>query len=264
MILLQTLIILISDNDEVVKYRYNDLYGVYVMDISIESRELNRELIQAYGNWLHREIRADCDDCYYVNLMFERLNGPRAAIDAQMHDVIVNCFYPRLCKRLERHPGRPSRHRFLPRLLLFPDLPVFKTGKESPGGQLLNGGLHYNGILSISPWARRKDQLLHHIRTHHPYYAGNKIARIHLEPVSADPWRLMDYATKTVAHGYVDYDRGIFLPKSLNEMRPARPLDERTKALKDFQSATNLSDDLAKGIRPRAALSCHRSQNCKL
>src|SRR5689334_18139127 len=106
----------------------------------------------------------------------------------------------------------------------FSGLPVPKADKKPLSGSTLNGGLHYNGVLSISPRARHNEELLDHIEEYHSYYAGDKIGRIYLKPVF-EPHCLMDYVLKTVARGRADYGRGIFLPKSIDEMRPARPLD---------------------------------------
>ena len=64
------------------------------------------KIIRAHGDWLIEEVLREWRLLYFINIMFKPLRGSGSAIDAQMHDAIVNGFYPQLCKRLERHPGR--------------------------------------------------------------------------------------------------------------------------------------------------------------
>jgi hypothetical protein len=206
------------------------------------------QIIRAHGDWVIEEVLREWRPFYFINIMFKALRGTGSAVDAQMHDAIVNGFYPQLCKHLERHPGRRGRHKYLPHLFLFPDFPVYKTQKQSLRRVSLNGGLHYNGVVSISPRSRLKEDLDDHIWRNQASYYGDKIERIHVRPVTYDPYRLLDYGLKTVARGRADYERGIFLPKSLSEMQPAQNMDERTKAIKYIQSSSNVSDDVADEI----------------
>ena len=113
------------------------------------------ELIHAYGDWIIQEIR-EGRTAYYTNLMFEQLKGQSIAINAQMHGIIESSFYPELCKQLDRHPHRKGRHGLSPHVVLVPDLQTFKNDKKYPRKATLNGGLHYNGFISISPCSRLK------------------------------------------------------------------------------------------------------------
>jgi hypothetical protein len=209
---------------------------------------VENQIIKAHGDWLIEELLREWRLFYFINIMFKPLRGSASAIDAQMHDAIVNCFYPQLCKHLERHPKRRGRHKYLPHLFLFPDFPVYKIRKQSLRRASLNGGLHYNGVVSISPRARLKEDLDNHIWRNQASYYGDKIERIHVKPVSYDPYRLMDYGLKTVARGRANYERGIFLPKSLSELQSAQSMDERTRAIKCIQSSANVSDEVAEEI----------------
>lgn len=218
------------------------------------------QIIRAHGDWLIEEVLREWRLLYFVNIMFKPLRGSGSAIDAQMHDAIVNGFYPQLCKRLERHPGRRGRHKYLPHLFLFPDFPVYKTQKQSLRRASLNGGLHYNGVVSISPRARLKEELDDHIWRNQSSYYGDKIERIHVRPVTYDPHRLMDYGLKTVARGRADYERGIFLPKSLGEIQSVQNMDERTRVIKYIQSSANVSDEVAEGIYRRSRNYCDKNR----
>jgi hypothetical protein len=206
------------------------------------------QIIRAHGDWLIEELLREWRLFYFINIMFKPLKGSASAIDTQMHDAIVNGFYPQLCKHLERHPGRRGRHKYLPHLFLFPDFPVYKIRKQSLRSVSLNGGLHYNGAVSISPRARLKEELGDHIWRNQSSYYGDKIERIHIMPVTYDPYRLMDYGLKTVVRGRADYERGIFLPKSISEIQPATNMDERTRAIKHIQSSANVSDEVVEMI----------------
>jgi hypothetical protein len=209
---------------------------------------VENNIVKAHGDWIIEEVLREWRPFYFINIIFKPLRGSGSAIDAQMHDAIVNGFYPQLCKHLERHPGRRGRHKYLPHLFLFPDFPVYKTQKQSLRRVSLNGGLHYNGVVSISPRSRLKEDLNDHIWRNQSAYYGDMIERIHVKPVTYDPYRLMDYGLKTVARGRADYERGIFLPKSLSEMQPAQNMDERTRTIKYIQASENVSDEVAEEI----------------
>jgi hypothetical protein len=221
---------------------------------------IESQIIKAHGDWLIEEVLREWRRFYFINIMFKPLRGSGTAIDAQMHDAIVNGFYPQLCRHLERHPGRRGRHKYLPHLFLFPDFPVYKLRKQSLRRVSLNGGLHYNGVVSISPRARIKEDLDDHIWRNQLSYYGDKIERIHVTPVTYDPYRLMDYGLKTVARGRADYERGIFLPKSLSEMRSAPNMDERTRTIKYIQASGNVSDEVAEEIYRRSRNYCDKNR----
>jgi hypothetical protein len=214
--------------------------------------EMNGWIVRAYEEWFVEEILTEKRTPYFINVMFKPLKGPASAVDAQMHSVIVDWFYPQLCKRLERHPSREGRHKFLPRLFLFPDLPVRKSKKESLRDVCVNGGLHYNGVVLISQRARLKEPFCDHISRHQFLYVGDKIERIYVEPVTFDPCRVMEYSLKTLAGGRADYDRGIFLPKSLGECRPPLETNGKTRAIKSIQASSNVSDEVAVALYERA------------
>ena len=135
---------------------------------------VENEIVRAHGDWLIEEVLREWRRLYFINIMFKPLRGAGTAIDAQMHDAIVNGFYPQLCKHLERHPGRRGRHKYLPHLFLFPDFPVYKTRKQSLRSVTLNGGLHYSGVVSISSRARLREELGDHIwRKQSSYYGAD-------------------------------------------------------------------------------------------
>jgi hypothetical protein len=197
-------------------------------------------LAQEYGNWIWKEQDQD-RDVYYITILFRHLNGPPAAVITQMKSLIENQFYPTLCRNIDRHPGRKSRWPYLPHLVLFPDLPVYKSGRTVPSRRLVSHGLHYNGLLSVSDWSRVA--LEEHLRRKRSLYARNGIVRVHVIPVQYDPHRIAGYSIKTVKCGRLSYDDTIILPRPWEPKPPN--IDPKSKAKKDIQSRFNLSDEIA-------------------
>src|SRR3982750_706217 len=95
--------------------------------------------------WMANGLMEGCS-LYYINIMFARLQGGQHGIVAQMHKAIEKGFYGPLCTRFCRHPPAAPEQDKLPRLWLFPDLPVRKGRDGSTHEIGINlGGLHFNG-----------------------------------------------------------------------------------------------------------------------
>lgn len=91
----------------------------------------------------------------YLNFMFEPLHGSTAAIIEQMKDAIHREFYVPFMLQYVRNPHRKAEQESMPRLMLYPDRPVFKGNKTSIHEVTINsGGLHYNGPMLIPPVSR--------------------------------------------------------------------------------------------------------------
>src|ERR1051325_3306589 len=121
---------------------------------------------------------------YYVNIMFHSLRGSPSSIVEQMHKGIHKGFYSRFCTELSRNPRSPSQQERLPRLLLFPDRPVWKHEKYSLREVTINGGgLHFNGPMLMPPVSRFRECPIQHIHDNQRVYARRGIARIHVEAI---------------------------------------------------------------------------------
>jgi hypothetical protein len=206
-------------------------------------------LVRGYGDWIVQQT-LEGRSAYYINIMFEPLDCLGRSVVAQMGDAIYakkGSFYGKLCSRFDKHPGRKSRYRFPPHAFLFFDLPVFKQNKKRPlTDVIVNGGVHVNGVMTIPPQSRMKEEFSKHIRKNFALYAQNGIKRIHVQPLIRDPHRVADYAMKTLKTARVDWDTAIILPRSYTELKSDRlRLDPHARAIKDIQSATNLSDETA-------------------
>jgi hypothetical protein len=216
------------------------------------NRLKTNDLVYAYGDWIIREL-FNGHNPYYINTMFDPLDCRTSTVITQMTDAIYaakGSLYAKLCSRFDRHPGRKGRNRFLPHAFLFFDLPVFKYGKrQSLRDVKINGGVHLNGIMTIPAKSRMKDEFSHHIWKNRALYTQNGIRRIHVEPITHDPYRVVDYAMKTIKNGRIDWDTTIILPRTYSELKSAPvEIDPRTRTIRQIQSATNVSDDIAEDI----------------
>ena len=203
-------------------------------------------LNDAYGQWL-LEYEKNGWSIYYTNIMFNPLRGPVPAILAQMRVSVENEFYPMLCNRLHRHPGRKSAHDRLPRLFLFPDKKTFKYLRTRHSNITINSSLHYNGFVLIPPRVRLKIGFPDHIKSLQSIYARGPIQRVHSKEVTYDHNNIAGYARKTLKYNHALDEHRIILPRESRDRRPQQ-IDPVSKALKDIQSATNCSDDVAKAV----------------
>src|SRR4051812_39995728 len=103
------------------------------------------DLIEAYKEWIDNEIE-QCWTPYYVNIMFNHIPNFMGRRWEQMANLVENKFYVLLCNKLDRHPNRKGRHKHLPHVILFPDLPVIKRKKRPAWEISPNEGLHINGF----------------------------------------------------------------------------------------------------------------------
>jgi hypothetical protein len=214
----------------------------------------------AFGDWIIQEM-AQGRLPYYLNIMFHPLKGAsKQTIINQMQNAIYETFYPTLCNRVSKHPRRKCQEQLLPRAILVCDLPVWKHDKTSLGEISLNQGLHYNGIISMSPRCCLDAALDEHIREQqhlyvdhiwhgHLLYDRGGISRVHAKPITFDFHNVAGYSFKTVRAGKVDYDTTIILPRTRDEMRSTVPeLDVRARAIKDLLSSRNVSEEVAERL----------------
>jgi hypothetical protein len=140
----------------------------------------------------------------------------------------------------------------MPLLWVFPDRPVAKRAGKKVGADFLtrnDNGLHFNGFLMIPPKSRFKECPIEHIKKNHEKYARRGIERIHVRGDVYNVGGLADYALKTIKRARADADDILILPKTRNEMPAKRPtLCSGDRAIKDNQSALNVSDEVAEEI----------------
>lgn len=206
--------------------------------------------IEGCEGWIYEGV-ADGWRPYYVSIMFDALRGPSSGIIQQMHQGIHRGFYSRFCTEFTRNPRAPSQQERLPRLMLFPDRPVWKHRTHSLREVTINaGGLHFNGPMLIPPVSRFRECPIQHIQENQALYAKRGIARIHVKEITHNVARVADYSGKTVKWHRTNEEDILILPKALSEL-PTRSRfsdDPRTKRLQDIQAAMNLSDEVAEHI----------------
>jgi hypothetical protein len=203
--------------------------------------------INAFANWMGRGVMEGAG-LYYVNFMFNPLEGSRADILRKMEKAMER-FYGKFCTLFSPHPRAPSERKRLPEFWLFPDLPVYKKRKAQKAtieDVTINGGLHYNGAMLVRTQIRSGEGVLRHFKSARLRYAQNGIRRIHIVAANCDFNRLADYAAKTVKTGRAGIDEILILPRSVSEFSrsTARMSDDQRRS-REMQSAFNLSPETA-------------------
>jgi hypothetical protein len=199
---------------------------------------------QMMNEWVSKGWRL-----YYVNFMFEPFRGPPTGIVPYMWKGMRK-FYGRFCTEF-MHDGRAkSEQKRLPKLWLFPDLPVFKYEKTSLREVNINGGLHFNGPMLLPPVSSFKECPIKHIAENQGKYARYGIDRIHIMPGGDIPG-LADYAAKNIKNRRANEEDIMQLPRSVTELpEKKRPFfDPKERLLKDIQSRFNVCDEIAQKMR---------------
>jgi hypothetical protein len=159
-----------------------------------------------------------------LTFLFGQLPASRRSV--LMRDEIERV-YATFVTRVVRDPTRPSRLDRLPVLVGSLDMPVYKRGKDASTGDVrVNGGLHAHAILLVPPRSRLRGSVVDHFRGNDLLYrplGRSRIARIHVEPIVADPERVVDYVLKSMKRApyHAIHDRLILLPRALSEL-PSR------------------------------------------
>jgi hypothetical protein len=132
----------------------------------------------------------------------------------------VERIYSNLVTRIHRNPLRTTATA-LPLLIGAADLPVYKSDRSSAPLVTRNGGLHCHFLLLVPPVSRLKESIQDHFTSKQDLYRGsqNLIQRIHIEPVTETPERVVDYLFKTIARNRLSYDDSLLLlPRASSEL----------------------------------------------
>ena len=174
------------------------------------------ELIRGYQRWIQDYINQGWRP-YHISFMFHQLPGKQSSVLRQMRREIEGA-YARLVTRFDRNPRSRAGFNFLPRMILFPDLPVYKHEKKSIEDVSINNGLHYGGIALTPPVSRFQSTLDAHFHQDQDKYVNEKLARIYVEPITWDPDYVTDYAAKSFKRGRVSDADIVVLPKTISEL----------------------------------------------
>jgi hypothetical protein len=205
-------------------------------------------LVRGYTDWVRKYLRNGWT-AFYVNFMFRPLAGNSESVLAQMRKGIEKGFYGQFCGRFARRPTSPSAQRHLPRLLAYPDRPVWKHDKVSLRAISLNDGLHYNGFMLIRLNSRFREDPISHIHEHQHRYARKGLSRIHVQRTDQETDALADYSLKSVKRDPGLEEHILVLPRPISDFRRNEPvLDPRGRAVRDLMSSLNVCPETAAAI----------------
>jgi len=173
-------------------------------------------LLHGYQKWIQDYINQGWQP-YLISFMFFPLPGTQSSILRQMKREIerVNS---RLVTRFDRSPRSRAGFKRLPRMFLFPDFPIYKHEKKSILDVSINNGLHYGGIVLTPPISRFQSTLDAHFDQDQDKYVNEKLARIHVKPITRNAAYVMDYVAKSFKRCRVSDEDIIILPKSRREL----------------------------------------------
>ena len=185
------------------------------------------DLIHGYQDWIQGYVDRDWDP-YEISFMYRPLPGGRQSILEQMKREIYRV-NSRLVTRFDRDPRSEAGFNRLPRMMVFPDLPVYKRKKRSLTDVSINDGLHYGGIALTPPISRFSTTLDAYFDEHEKESVNQTLDRIHVEPIISDADYVTDYLAKSIKRGTVSQDDIVILPRAISEM----PAQDRRSSPKD-------------------------------
>jgi len=93
-----------------------------------DTKWFRQELIGGYKKWVGDYVNKNWQP-YFISFMFHQLPGTRSSALRRMNAEVVRV-YRRLPTQFSRNPRSPAGAKLIPRMILFPDLPVYKHKKK--------------------------------------------------------------------------------------------------------------------------------------
>ena len=123
--------------------------------------------------------------------------------------------------RVVRKPASEAFKDRLPFWIACPDYPVPKHTKQALRDVTVNDGLHVQAVACLPPRNRLAASLDRHVAEDNGLYLRDRkpLARLHVEPMTHDPEKAVDYLLKNVARGRVTLDQIIILPRARSELK---------------------------------------------
>lgn len=197
------------------------------------------DLIHGYQEWVQDYVDQDWDP-YEISFMYHALPGTTKSILEQMKKEIYRV-NSKLVTRFDKEPRSEAGFNRLPRMMLFPDLPVYKRKKRSLNDVSINDGLHYGGIALTPPISRFSTTLDAYFDEHEQEYVNQNLDRIYVEPIISDADYVADYVAKSIKRATVSEDDIVILPRAISEM-PAQDRPSSSDGLEDFAWWRTLSE----------------------
>lgn len=205
----------------------------------------HNSMVGGYQQWVGSYIHKGWKP-YEISFMFHQLPGSTKAILEQMKQELhrVNS---RLVTRFHRNPSSRNGFECLPRMMLFPDLPVYKHKKKSIKDVSINDGLHYGGIALTPPISRCRISLDDHFKEDQQKYVSGKLERIFVKPITHSHGYVTDYVMKTVKKGYLSDEDIVYLPRTISEL--PNKANYRKKQAREPAPAEPTSWDFEPGLK---------------
>jgi hypothetical protein len=208
------------------------------------------QILHAYGQLIQSRLDMGWIG-HMISFMFKQLPGSQKVKIYQMQQEISTVF-PKIITRVVRNPTSSSKSQHLPIGLFLPDLPVYKKHKQAIPHIMVNDGLHVQGLVVATTKGRLKKVTIPLDLYFHEcwwYYLGHKLDKLDVRPITHDEIFVVDYLAKWIKRGVFSTDDILLLPKARDELliRPVGlPHNTPHRSIKDIQSASNVSDEVAK------------------
>ena len=180
------------------------------------TRYIKLALIQAYGQWVQRQID-DGWDAYFFSFMFSQFPGSIRVKNQLMEREILR-WYGRLATRTVRKPRSPQWAPLLPKGVFVPDLPVFKRSKQNLRDVVINDGLHMHGIGVANRLGRIPESLDVHFAERLDEYLTSNLRHIDVERITHMAKYVTGYGMKGLKRPTFSPDQILVLPRTLGEL----------------------------------------------
>ena len=182
----------------------------------LDEKQSRLNLLNGYQQWVGSYIHEGWKP-YEISFMYHQLPGSTKSILEQMKQELhrVNS---RLVTRFHRDPRSKIGFECIPRMMLFPDLPVYKRAKKSIQDVSINDGLHYGGIALTSPISRCQTSLDDHFTVDQEKYLSKKLERIFVKPITHSHNYVTDYVMKAIKNGRMSEEDIVILPRTISEL----------------------------------------------
>jgi hypothetical protein len=182
----------------------------------LDEKQSRLNLLNGYKQWVGSYIHEGWKP-YEITFMYHQLPGSTKSILEQMKQELhrVNS---RLVTRFHRDPRSKIGFECIPRMMLFPDLPVYKHEKKSIQDVSINDGLHYGGIALTSPISRCQTSLDDHFTDDQEKYLNKKLERIFVKPITHSHNYVTDYVMKAIKNGRMSEEDIVILPRTSSEL----------------------------------------------
>lgn len=149
---------------------------------------------------------------YLVTITFNPISESKNNIISAMSREVTRLFSTWL-NRMFRNPRSAVADRISPVLIGCFDLPVRKNEKKSIRDFHVNYGYHFHGILLVPEETRIKTSFSDHVSDNIELYEVRlrQVDKLHVEKITTDTARVVDYVFKSVTSGRISYDDGIVI-----------------------------------------------------